>query len=310
MAAGQAGAAPTPPAWVQLTPRGEVTARDGRVFSFHPETLVAAFVAGGLNLPIDFEHESEFTLTLGARPARGWIAELQARPEGTFGRIEWLADAVTALAARAYRYISPTLWLQADGKTARLLKGAALVTSPALGMPAVASASTQERPMNKEILALLGLPETATATEAVSAIAILKAGDPTKFVPKAQHDETLVALAAAQATLKAGEDAAQAVKCSTLVDDAIKGGKVAPAAREQYLALAKGNFDATKAAIDAMPVVLRAGEDPAIRAAPGGASSDAVALGAKARSYMDEQLAKGITVSAADAVAHVQGAAK
>lgn len=265
LAAAQAGGELAPPEWVQLTPRGDVTARDGRSFRFDPERLAATFAEGGLKLPIDFEHESEFTITLGAKPARAWIVDVEARPEGLFGRVDWLPDAIAALKAKAYRYISPTFYRDEDGITARLVKAAALVSAPALGMPALASATHQNgAKMLKDILIALGLAETASASDAVSAIALLKAGDPSKFVPKAQHDATVTALASAEKKIQDAEDAAHAVRCSTLVDDAIKGGKIAPAAKDQYLALAKSNFDGTKAAIDAMPVVLKAGSDAKI----------------------------------------------
>lgn len=261
LAAAAEGAERTPPEWIQLTPRGDITTRDGRRVTFDPERLAQTFMQGGVDLPIDFEHETEFTATLGARPARGWIVELSARPEGLFGRVQWLADAVQALAARSYRYISPTLYLDADKRTARALKGAALVVAPALaGLPALASAQSGEFDM-KDVLVALGLAETATQTDAVSAIALLKAGDPTLFVPKAQHDQTVAALSAAQARLDGIEEAAATARRTTLVDDAIKAGKLAPAARDQYLALAAAAFDQTKAAIDAMPVLLRAGVD-------------------------------------------------
>lgn len=268
MASAQAGGEIQPPEWVQLTPRGDVIARDGRPFRFDPERLATVFAEGGLKLPIDFEHESEFTITLGAKPARSWIVEVEARPAGLFGRVDWLPDAVAALKAKAYRYISPTFYRDEDGVTASLVKAAALVAAPALGMPALASATSQNgATMLKDLLLALGLAETASAADAVSAIALLKAGDPAKFVPKAQHDATVTALAAAEKKLQDADDAAQAARCASLVDDAVKGGKIAPAAKDQYLALAKSNYDGTKAAIDAMPVVLKAGTDTALETA-------------------------------------------
>jgi sulfur carrier protein ThiS len=303
LTAAQAGQAATPPEWIQLTPRGAVTARDGRPFVFDPETLAATFAEGGLKIPVDFEHESEFTVTLGAKPARAWIEVVEARPEGLFGKVDWLPDAVAALAAKSYRYISPTFYLADDRKTARLIKAAALVSAPALGMPAVASAQTRDSSMLKDLLAQLGLAETASATDAIAAIT-------GNYVPKAQHEATLLALAAAERQIQDAADAAQAARCTTLIEDAVKGGKIAPAAKDQYLALAKGNYEGTKAAIDAMPVVLRSGETQTGAVDANGAASDAVTLGARARAYMDEQAAKGISITATEAVAHVQGAAK
>ena len=303
MTAAQGGGNPTPPQWIQLTPRGAVTARDGRPFSFDPEKLAATFTAGGLKIPIDFEHESEFTVTLGAKPARAWIEAVEARPEGLFGKVDWLPDAIAALAAKSYRYISPTFYLAADKMTARLIKAAALVSAPALGMPALASAQPKDSSMHKDLLAQLGLAETASAVEALAALAA-------NYVPKAQHEATLLSLATAEKQLQDAADAAQAARCATLIEDAVKSGKIAPAAKDQYLALAKGNYDGTKAAIEAMPVLLRAGETQFGGGDGHGAASDAVTLGARARAYMDEQAAKGISVTATEAVAHVQGAAK
>lgn len=308
MAAAQDGS-PKPPEWIQLTPRGRVTARDGRLFEFDPEKLVAVHRAGGIDLPLDFDHETEMAMFNGTKPARGWIVELQARPEGLFGRVDWLPDAVEALAARRYRYISPTFWREDDGVTARLMKGAALVNSPALSMPAVASASNEDQSMDlKDLLGLLGLTATATAAEASTAIAALKTPDPEKFVPKSQYDETVTALSSAQAEIQAGKDAAHVAKCEALVGDAVKAGKVAPAAKDHFLTLAKASFDATKATIEAMPVLLKPGEKETDQVEQDADASDPVKLGARARAYMDEQAAKGVFISAADAVAHIKGA--
>lgn len=283
----------SPPEWIQLAPRGEVVARDGRRFALDPERLVAQFRLGGVDLPIDFEHETEFTSTLGARPARGWIVELEARPEGLFGRVQWLADAVQALAARAYRYISPTLWLDPDKRTARALKAAALVSAPALaGLPAIASAHGETD--MKDVLVALGLAETATQPEAVTAIAALKAGALDKFVPKAQHDETVAALSAANARLKTIDEEAATARCTALVDGAVAAGKLAPRAREQYLALAAQAYDQTKAAIDAMPALLKAGVDPLLSAADPAAGVDGQL------SDQERQIAARLGVSEAD----------
>jgi phage I-like protein len=254
---------PMPPEWIQLTPRGRVTARDGRPFDFNPEVLVERFKAQGLKLPIDFEHESDFTALLGARPARAWIVDMAARPDGTFAQVEWNADAIAALRAKSYRYISPTIWLDADGVTGRMMKGAALVTAPALAMPAIASVTAHPKgpTMLKDLLALLGLTEAATLDEAKAAVARLSAVDVTRFAPLAQLSAAQTEVATLRAALAAREEADAIKAGETLVDDAITAGKIAPAAREQYLALASVRFAETKAAIDAMPVVLSAGSD-------------------------------------------------
>ena len=186
LAAAESGKAPSPPEWLQLTPRGDVTARDGRKFSFDPERLAAAFVEGGLKLPIDFDHESEFTITLGAKPARSWIVDMEARPQGLFGKVEWLPDAVAALRAKAYRYISPTFYRDEDGITARLIKAAALVAAPALGMPALAQAETRSVPA--EIATALGLPTNCEVADAVASIEALRARNAQPAAPSAAEE--------------------------------------------------------------------------------------------------------------------------
>ncbi|MFD2676070.1 phage protease [Camelimonas lactis] len=244
------------PEWIQLTPRGRVNTRDGRAFAFDPERLVNAWQGDVVKrLSIDFEHEGEYVQTLGSRPARAWIIELAARPEGLFGKIEWGDDGASALRARHYRYISPTIWLDPDGVGARQIKGASLVKSPALGMPALASTQPPEQTMNAlALLAALGLAPTATEAEALAAISAQRV-DLTQYVPKAQHDQTVAALGAAQADIAQRDADALTARCTALVDGAIKDGRLVPAAREQYLALASASYDATKAAIEAMPVI-------------------------------------------------------
>lgn len=297
--------------WVQIAPRGAVTARDGRRFIFDPEALAAAFEADGTRPPFDIGHNTEIPSASPA-PAIGWIEEMQARADGLYARVDWLDAGKAALAGRGYRYVSPCFWRASDGVTARLIKSAALVTSPALsGLPALAAATSDgDLPtMDKAILAALGLPETATAAEALGAVTTLK--DPAKFVPIEQHAATAAALTEAQGRIKAIEDAAITAKCDALVAQGVKDGKIAPAAREHYARLARADFDAATAMLAAMPVLLNAGVDEALDAdGKPDASGDPVKLGAQARAYMDEMRAKGVTVTATEAVAHLQGAAK
>lgn len=274
LAAADGKAAKAPPEWVQIAPRGSVTARDGRRFYFNPEALVAAFDADALKLPVDFQHESEFGGLGGATPARSWITALEAREAGLFARFDWLASGRSAVMAREYLYVSPTFWREPDSVTASKIKSVALVTSPALSLPALASAQTSSdrtegpSPMLKELLAKLGLTENATSTEALSALDALRASaatpDPERFVPVAQYKATSEALSALQARVETDEAAAQDAKCSALVDAGVKAGKITPASKDDYMVFAKANFEACSAAIQKMPQLVSAGSDPVL----------------------------------------------
>lgn len=58
---------------------------------------------------IDYEHQTDHTSENGQpAPAAGWIRELDVRGGALWGRVEWTAKAAASIAAREYRYISPT----------------------------------------------------------------------------------------------------------------------------------------------------------------------------------------------------------
>lgn len=51
------GAAPN---WVHLLPMGKMEGRDGRGYTLSdPQGLIAAFQASGIDLPVDYEHQSD-----------------------------------------------------------------------------------------------------------------------------------------------------------------------------------------------------------------------------------------------------------
>lgn len=164
------------PEWVHLLPAGQIIARDGRSFVLSdPDAVIAAFEAGGIDLPIDYQHQNDRkeALLSGPVPAAGWIKELANRAGALWGRVEWTAKARDMIRDREYRFLSPSiLFNRQTGEIARL-KGAGLVHNPALYLTALAS---EEDPMPTEpaliarITALLGLPEDAGADALIAAL--------------------------------------------------------------------------------------------------------------------------------------------
>ncbi len=125
------------PEWVRLLPLGRVELVDGREpFEVDQESLaaiVAAFENRGIDLVIDYEHQ---TLQGKRAPAAGWIKVLEAREDGLWGRVEWTAQAKEYLQEREYRYFSPVLRLDPDTRKPTVLLQVALTNVPAIkGLP-------------------------------------------------------------------------------------------------------------------------------------------------------------------------------
>lgn len=135
------------PEWVHLIPAGRIEGRDGRVFELaDPAGLILAFQSGGIDLPVDYEHQNDKpeAKLKGPVPAAGWIKELKADETGIWGRVEWTATAREMIAKKEYRYLSPVILHNKAGQIMRL-KGAGLVHNPNLYLTALAS---QEDRMN------------------------------------------------------------------------------------------------------------------------------------------------------------------
>lgn len=158
------------PDWIKVTPRGLVQTRDGRSYSFEPETLAARFSADGVDVAVDLDHALALRAPKGERvDAIGYASAIEARDDGTYARIRWLDAATAVLAGRTHRYVSPTFHHDADGR-ATWLHSIALVAAPALSLPALAHAGAiPENPM-KQIAKALGLAEDAGEAACLAAL--------------------------------------------------------------------------------------------------------------------------------------------
>jgi phage I-like protein len=300
------------PEWITVFPKGgKIETRDERQFDIDVEKLMTVFRTDGLEIPVDVNHSTDAGIFGGGRSdAVGWVTELRVSASGGLeGRVEWLDEGSALLRGRKYRYTSPSFYRDQFGKATRL-KAVALVTAPALArQPALASAQTStENPM-KQLAETLGLSAGAGEAECLSALASLKTG----MVPKAEHDTAIANLNAAATELAELKAATRKAKVDGLIEEALAAKKILPVEKDDYIALCATDdglahvekLFATKAAI-----LTGSGLDQ--RSQPGSGKvdvTDAAKLGAAASAYMAEQAAKGITISAADAVRHLTGEA-
>lgn len=296
----------TAPEWIKILPAGKVVTRDGRSYSFNPETLAARFNKDGIDIPVDLDHG----ISKNDKPAAvGWVKEMRAEPDGLYGRVEWLETGKEVLASKSRRYVSPTFHHTKSGE-AIWLHSVALVAAPALAMPALAhvdpASPTKESPM-KSIAKALGLAEEADEAACLSALSEMKAGT----VDKKVHDETLAKLEATSTELSDLKAGIRKRDVDALLEGALADKKIVPAQRDHYASLC-----ATDEGLEQVKGLLAA---TAKGLAPSGlddkdlpdtsGNDDPAELAAKAGAYQAELAAKGITIDIAAAVNHVKGGA-
>lgn len=289
---GTAGAAPVD---FRIIPAGEFRSWDGRPAECAAwicteedgRRIVAELLARQSPRVIDYEHATLRAKTEGIKaPAAGWFKTAEWRADGVWLiGVDWTALAAQEIADKAYRFVSPVFsYNPTSGRVGSLLY-AALTNDPGLdGLTDLAALAAEllllpptnplENSMNellKKLLAALGLQETATEAEALSAVAGLKtnvaslsaqvaAPDPAKFVPIA----TLSALQGEHATLQ-GQLAALSAelnggKLDKVVADGLAAGKLTPATEAWARDLGKKDIAALSAFIAAAPVVVKPGE--------------------------------------------------
>lgn len=174
-------------------PLGAMKTRDGRSFrNAEPARLVELFRQGGIDLPIDYEHQNDRPEAKrnGPVPAAGWIKALELRADGLWGRVDWTARARELIGNREYRFLSPSLRVEKATHRVLKLKGAGLVHNPALNITALASQEDQmadDLSLMQRVAALLDLPEDTGEADVLAALKkrLAEAGqpDPRKYVP-------------------------------------------------------------------------------------------------------------------------------
>lgn len=196
----QQGAEGDVPEWIQLTPvlQGDILTHDGRgpYRIRDAAAIIAATMADGRGIPIDENHSTDLAAPAGrAAPARGWIRDMQARPDGIWGRVEWTAAGRALLADRAYRAISPVLMLAAEDKrTVRTIPRASLVNVPNLrGLAALNQENSMAFMANTA--AALGLAADASEDAILTAIGALRDSDRAAQMPALQSALAEIGLA-------------------------------------------------------------------------------------------------------------------
>jgi phage I-like protein len=262
-----------PPTELMLIPPGDtVQGRDGRFWKNpFPQGIVDHFNVRGADLPIDLNHATELKAPLGEEaPASGWIKGLRVAEGGAvYGRTEWTPSGREAVMNREYRYISPVLLHDKD-LNIRGLSSIGLTNKPNLFIPALNHEQLhQEGPMDlKQLLASLGLPETATFAQALNQIGKMQ-GDLTtalnhaqsppmdKFIPRSQFDAAVLKANNMEQQLNTLKAADRDKSINAEISAALKAGKITPATKDYYTAQCRqeGGLEQFKTFVQAAPVI-------------------------------------------------------
>ncbi|MBP7003757.1 phage protease [Amaricoccus sp.] len=226
------------PDWVHLLPIGDFRGQDGRAFKLSDPDAVIAASMRGLDLVIDYEHQTEAQAELksGPIPAAGWIKALQARADGLWGKVEWTALARSLIGAKAYRYLSPVIRYSPQDRQVRRLTGAGLVHNPNLELTALSREeptvpdAPEKTPTadatDQRLLALMERMETFLAKSEVAE------PDPADYAPVAVMRDLLAERNTALASMS--ERAAE-----KRVGEALAAGFITPAMRPWATALCR-----------------------------------------------------------------------
>lgn len=286
----------TAPDEIQLTPAGRFSAKDGRPHNVDGWLMNAANAQIVINYAksltddfvIDYEHQTLHAEKNGQpAPAGGWFKDLEWREgEGLFAKVQWTDAAKAAIESGEYRYISPVIASNKKTGDVTAVLMAALVNYAAVdGMRDLTSLAanffdtpnliTEDLPVDKETLLLLGLAVDASPEEINKAILAL--------IDKAKlAEEGMVALKAQSMPLDTVNQTVNALKeqvtglqtqlntteASGLINDALSDGRLLPAQKKWAEDTSKENLDslksflATSQPIDALKGTQTEGKTP------------------------------------------------
>jgi len=281
---------PSLPEWIRLLPLGRVELADHREPFMVDETALKAMVAGfrsrGVDLVIDYEHQS---LQGERAPAAGWIKDLEARGDGLWARVDWTQQARDYLEKKEYRYFSPVLRLDPETRKPMALMHVGLTNVPAInhlpplvakwegetaGAPAMQMDSGKEKAkMVEKLKRLMGLTpeveEGAVCGKALEAFRDLAATlDLPGEISLSQLKGAVEALKVGAARLVKTEEELQALKArltsdtaDRVVEEALRCGKVSPAQRGWALEYCRRDPEGFQTYVDRAPKLVPTGEE-------------------------------------------------
>jgi phage I-like protein len=262
------------PEWVELIPAGpNVVGRDGRAWLFDDfayQSVQSSFASRAIELPIDWEHSTQRRAPYGEdAPAGAWIKQLDTRNGALWGQVEWTPRGELQVENKEYRFLSPVF--DYDIETTRIVRlvSAALTNIPNFLMTALNQEQMENVPVkpSPELLKLVGLPDTATEEQFLTATAEKlkstaqalnnESANLDRFVPRADYNALEARATNAEQALNEFKKAEHTKAVDAVITSATQAGKITPATVEYHRAMCQDEAGLTrfKAFVDAAPVV-------------------------------------------------------
>lgn len=235
----------TAPDWIHLIPttKGVVATADkrGPYNVTDASAIIAASFANTDALEIDINHSTFHAAPQGQRSdAVGWIDQMETRPDGIWGHVQWNDEGRALVERRAYRRISPVV-IHDAAKNITRIANASLVNRPNFrGLAAL----NQENPMPlmERLAELLGLGADATDDQVVNAVKTAKSAKTETAAAQAAQPEELIALQAELTSLamdlKTERETRAREKAEAFVDGEIAKGRVGvKPSRERFISM-------------------------------------------------------------------------
>ena len=260
---------------IKILPLGEVKTTKGNFYVDEESVKVMKeyFKKRGLDIVVDYEHQS---LSDKKALAGGWIKDFYIKDNCVVAKVEFTDIAKQEIENKQYKYLSPTLFLK-NGKPIRL-HSVALTNTPAIDnmYPLFLSEDLKielegdDIKMDiKKILEFLGLNENATEEDVLKKIKELKANETVEedlnnemqlssnkeiigilgLKEDATEEEIKTGLlnlknnTVSKAEFLALKEEMAKKEVNTILDEALKVGKIVPAQRESFMKLALSDRD-------------------------------------------------------------------
>jgi phage I-like protein len=249
---------------IQVIPAGHHTTPKGDFLCDEESAALVlnAFAGRQNDMVVDYEHQ---TLEGCEAPAAGWIKSVKGLvnkgSEGIWAvGVEWTDRAKQYIANREYRYLSPVFLVRKTDRRVTELVNVALTNQPNIdGMVPLINKATQhlqtqceEEETMKKLFALLGLSETATEADAITAVnKLLQSGvlvNKVLTILGLAADATEDATTAAIASLK--DQAAIMANKDVLTALGLKDGATASEATATILAMKQGDTQTAQLALE------------------------------------------------------------